>query len=86
MASIDFRKHIDNATDIVAGIVSIALVGGIGSYILYVFQNNTGGNSQWYGLLDAQTGLIQTLITILIVGAVAVVGFGVVGLIRKRGE
>ena len=86
MAEVDFGKHVDNATEIIGGIITIALMGGIGSYILYTFSQNVNGSSQWFNLLDNQVTLVQTLVTILIIGAVALVGFGVVNIIRKRGE
>jgi len=81
----DFGQYITTTQKVVVGIVSIALAGGIGSYILAQFNNGTGGQiSQWVNLLNVT--MISTVVTILIVAVIAFIGIGLIKLMTKTTE
>jgi len=83
----EIKRHVDNAVDVVVGVVAILLVSGIGGYILATFNTGTNGTlDQLLGVWNtAVIGQIGTIVTILMVSVIAVVGFAIINYFRKGG-
>ena len=87
MPELDFEKHVDNSINVIIGIVSISLIGGISAYILYWLDNGTGNvASSWLHLLNNAQSMVNTVVTFLLVGVIAAVGFSLINYFRNRGQ
>jgi len=75
----DLDRHVQTSMNVVTGAVAIAMAFGIGLYILFQLNNATGGQIQTaYDLLSSQNTLLNTVVTFLFIGVVALVGIGLV--------
>lgn len=78
-------QHVDNAVTGVVGAITVFLAFGIGGYILLQF--NAGTNNSLKNVVDAYNGLsgiVTTVVTIILVGVLAGVGIGLINLMRRK--